>query len=264
MRFVALVLAPFLVGCGSTPAPAAPASHPAASGSATLPTSPAEGAAAHSPAASAAASAPGTALLEAPLVAKRPTAVAEGKCAGQRLLLDKIVGECACTPVGYRNLEKLAICPGRPPELLGAAIPDLRVTLTVAEPKVTTGDTARVTVSYENQTDAAMPLHFLRTQPLEVVFLAADGQKISPEGTDLCERNPLLVALAGVTLGPHGVVVAEVPVPAKKRRHGVGKDACKTMEGSKLRPGKYRIGIAESPLFGAGQTTTAEVEVVAR
>lgn len=177
-------------------------------------------------------------------------------------MLDRVLGECACKPTRYRNVERLPTCPGQPPELLDVAIPELRVTLTVAEPRVKTGATARVTVSYENHSEAPLALHFLRTQPLEVVFLGEDGKQISPEGRDECLRNPLEIALSGVTLGPRGVVTTEISVPAKKRKHASGKDACKTIEGSKLPPGRYRIGIAESPLFGSAATTTTEIEVI--
>ncbi len=143
-------------------------------------------------------------------------------------------------------------------------IHDLAVTLTAAAATVKAGAKARVTVRFENKSEKALPLSFLRDHPLELIFRGEDGRALPTEGKNNCVSSVGLAKLAGVTLGPGGAVSSEIAVAATKRKHRAGPDACGTVDGSPLTPGKYQIAIDESPLWGIGLTKNATVEVVAK
>lgn len=258
MRPAAIAIAAVLLAACASPPSKAPAAEPPAASAVGGPSTAAPPVAGPS-----SAPAPVPVEEEEPVIPPRRIVVPEGKCSGKMLVLGNVLRDCACKSATALGIHKSPVCPGTP-KSQAEEIAGLQVTLKAAEPQVKSGAKARVTVRFENKTEQAMPLHFLRDLPLELVFLTEDGKPIPVEGTTSCPASLSEADLAGVTLAPGGEVSVEASVAATKRKYRPGKDACGTTAGTKLAPGKYQVGIADTPLYGKGQTRTASIEVIAK
>lgn len=183
--------------------------------------------------------------------------VPDGTCSGRALGLEDVQKQCACRADGpYRA--PLPLCPGTP-EGQSALVPGLVVTLELEEPRVQPGGKVRATVRFHNASDGALPLHFLRDSAVALELLTEAGAAIPKEGTDKCVATVSLADLAGVTLAPGGEVMVKALTTATRRRH-LPKE-CGTTAGTALPPGKYSVGIAESPLYAKTQAKPVPVEV---
>ncbi|MBK6463860.1 MAG: hypothetical protein IPF92_23090 [Myxococcales bacterium] len=189
----------------------------------------------------------------------RRVVVPDGKCSGRALGLGDVLKECACRTDGALEGAGSPACPGTP-QGQGARVEGLVVTLELDEPKVKAGGLVRGTVHFRNASADALPLHFMRDSAIELVVLRETGAEIPVEGKGDCVATLSMAHLAGVTLAPGGEVVVKAVTPATRRRYRPG--SCDTVAGSRLTPGRYSVGISNSPLYARAQPKPVAVEVV--
>jgi hypothetical protein len=250
MRICSLLLAASLAGCSPAAPPAAEPRVPALPEPLTVQL--------------AAPSAPAPVIEVAPADAGPPTSpaprvvVPDGKCSGRALGLEDVQKQCACR-VSETDRAASPLCPGEP-KGQGAPVPGLVVTLVLDEATVRSGGKVQGTVRFRNESDAALPLHFLRDTVVSLELLTEAGAAIPKEGEGQCVATLSVASLAGITLAPGGEVVVKALTRATKRRYR--PRSCDTTAGSPLPPGRYSVGISESPLYASAHATPAPIEIV--
>lgn len=171
--------------------------------------------------------------------------VPDGKCSGRALRLEDVQAQCACR-VDATDRASSPLCPGAP-KGQGALVPGLVVTLALDEARVRSGGQVRGTVRFRNESDDALPLHFLRDTAVSLELLTETGAAISREGEGRCVATLSMASLAGITLAPGGEVVVKALTPATKRRYR--PRSCDTTAGSPSRPGSTRWASRRAPFM---------------